>query len=909
MKTYIITIITFISILFCICTKKNITGVVPIELRCEYQVNPLGIDVTNPRLSWILKSDIRNQKQTAYQVLVASTEENLKKDNSDLWDSGQVPSEQSIHIEYNGKPLNSQMRCYWKVRVWDKNGNASAWSNNAFWTMGLLNESDWNANWIGTDDNKKIIILRHDFNVEKQIAHAYAYICGLGNYELLINGRKVGENVIDPGWTYYSKTCLYTTYDVTEYITKGKNALGIMLGNGMYNVIGGRYTKFTGTFGPQKMILQMYIEYTDSTSNTVLSDNTWKMYNSPIIFTCIYGGEDYDARLEQEGWDKPNFNDSSWEPVKIVNGPGGKLVSQNAPPVRIMDVFKTTKITEPEPGIYVYDLGQNCSGWPQLTVKGPAGATVKMIPGEVLDERGLVNQKNSGGPSLFQYTLKGKGTEIWHPRFTYYGFRYVQVEGATNKSEEISKGKPFIQNIEGHFIHSSAETIGNFSCSNQLFNRIHYIIDMAILSNLQSILTDCPHREKLGWLEVSHLLGPAIMYNYNVPLFYDKIINDMSEAQRPNGFVPTTAPDYRGISGVFADSPEWGSAFVIAPWYVYQRYNNKKVLEKHYEGMKRYVEYLGSRAKDNIVSYGLGDWCDYGPKRSGFPQNTPVPLTSTAIYYYDINILQKTAEVLGKPKEAEYYYDLAEKVKNSFNKKLFNEKEVFYATGSQTSNAVPIFMGLADNSKIPTLFEKLVDNIRSNNNHLTCGEIGLPFIIQTLNKYGRPDVVYDIASRRDVPSYGYQVEYGATTLTEAWNPNEGMSHNHCMLGHIEEWFYNGLAGINPDSNGVGFKKIIIKPQIVGDISWVNGSYKSVYGLITSEWNLKNDELNLKVTIPVNTSATIYVPAKDPDNVKESNKPAEKSEGVKFISIEDNFAVYQVGSGIYLFSSKVYSPIK
>jgi len=898
-------LIFFVVIVFSLtgCSFLKDGNVTVEELRCEYSLNPLGIDEINPQLSWILDSSERGQKQTAYQILVASSEEKLNTAEGDLWDTGKVISNQSNHIIYEGKPLQSRMRCYWKVRVWGKDGKDSTWSNLAFLTMGLLNESDWNTDWIGTDDNRKIIILRRDFNIEKQIANAYAYICGLGCYEFLINGRKVGRNVIDPGWTDYRKTCLYTTYDVTKYIAKGKNALGVMLGNGMYNITGGRYTKFTGTFGPPKMIFQMHIEYTDGTSSTILSDNSWKMYNSPIVFTCIFGGEDYDARLEQEGWDKPNFDDSFWEPVKIVNGPGGRLVSQKSPPVRVMDVFKTVKITEPEPGIYIYDLGQNFSGWPQLTVKGPAGAKVKMIPGELLDERGMVNQKDSGAPSFFQYTLKGEGTEVWHPRFTYYGFRYVQVEGATRNQDEISKEIPFIQDIEGHFIHSSAETVGSFSCSNRLFNSIHKIINAAVLSNLQSVITDCPHREKLGWLEVPHLMGPAIMFNYSVGRFYEKIINDMREAQHPNGYVPTTAPDYRGITGVYADAPAWGSAYVIAPWYVYQRYNNKKILEKHYEGMKKYVEYLGSRAEDNIISYGLGDWCDYGPRRSGFPQNTPTALTSTAIYYYDIKILQKTAEVLGIPEEAEYFRGLAEEVSYAFNKKFYNETAVLYATGSQTSNAIPVFMGLADSSKIPALLEKLVDNIRSNNNHLTCGEVGLPFIIQTLNKYGRSDVVYDIASRRDVPSYGYQVEYGATTLTEAWDPNEGMSHNHCMMGHIEEWFYNGLAGINPDPNGVGFSKIIIKPQIVGDLTWVKGSYKSIYGDIISNWRIENGTLYLDVTIPVNTTATLFIPANKLEDITESGRATADSEYIKFLRMEGNACVFTAGSGTYNFAVK------
>lgn len=898
-------LILFVVIVFSMtgCSVLKDSNVNVKELRCEYSHDPLGIDKIKPRLSWVLDSSERGHKQTAYQILVASSEAHLKADKGDLWETGKVTSNQSNHIVYDGKSLQSHMQCFWKVRVWDDENESSTWSKSAVFTMGLLKESDWNAKWIGSKDNLEIILLRREFDVIKPIARAYAYICGLGFYELHLNGKKVGDYVLDPGWTDYGKTCLYTTYDVTKYLIKGRNSLGVMLGNGMYNITGGRYTKFTGTFGPQKMIFQMHIEYTDGTSNTVLSDNSWRMYNSPIIFTCIFGGEDYDARLEQYGWDMLGFDDSSWKVADVVDGPGGRLVSQNSPPIKVMQVFKTVKITEPSPGVYVYDLGQNFSGWPQLTVKGTEGATVKMIPGELLDERGMVNQKNSGAPSFFQYTLKGKGTEVWHPRFTYYGFRYVQVEGATRNQDEISKGIPFIQDIEGHFVHSSAETVGSFSCSNKLFNSIHKIINAAVLSNLQSILTDCPHREKLGWLEVSHLMGPSIIFNYNVPLFYDKIINDMSEAQHPTGYVPTTAPDYRGIRGVYADAPAWGSAYVITPWYVYQRYNNKEVLEKHYEGMKKYVEYLGSRAEDNIISYGLGDWCDYGPKRSGFPQNTPVALTSTAIYYYDIKILQKTAEILGKPEEAEYYRSLAEEVNNTFNKKFFNEKADLYATGSQTSNAVPVFMGLADNLKIPALLEKLVNNIRSNNNHLTCGEVGLPFIIQTLNKYGRSNVVYDIASRRDVPSYGYQVEYGATTLTEAWDPNEGMSHNHCMLGHIEEWFYNGLAGINPDPNGVGFSKIIIKPQVVGDLKWIKGSYKSIYGEIISNWRIENGTLYLDITIPVNTTATVFIPAKKLEDITESSRPTADCEYIKFLRMESNAAVFTAGSGTYNFAVK------
>lgn len=905
-------LIFFIGILVaeikCNLLKNQVAEIKISDLRTEYRINPLGIDAVNPRLSWILESDIRGQKQSAYQILVSSSEEKLKNHTGDLWNSGRIDSEHSIHIKYEGKRLDSYSKCYWKVRVWDMDGIPSAWSAPANWTMGILSDTDWNAKWISmgklpmSGQDSSLPLFRHRFRIEKDIKRATAFVCGLGFYEFRLNGNKVGDLVIDPGWTNYRKSCLYTTYDVSDHIKHGDNAIGVMLGNGMYNVTGGRYIKFTGTFGPPKLIFQLCIEYEDGTSDIILSDDSWRVSSGPISFSCIFGGEDYDARLEQDGWDRPGFDDSTWQTAQITEGPGGQLNSQIAPPIKVMDVFKPIKISEPAPGTYVYDLGQNFSGWPQITVSGKTGSVIKIIPGELLDENGLVTQKGSGGPSYYTYTLKGGMTEVWHPRFTYYGFRYVQVEGGTRNQSETNKVKPLIRDVQGHFVHSSAEVIGSFSCSNDLFNKIHHIINAAIKSNMQSVLTDCPHREKLGWLEQAYLMGPSVMYNYDIPLLLTKISIDMRESQLENGLVPDIAPEYVVFKGGFRDSPEWGSASVVVPWYIYKRYGDLKVLEDNYTLMKKYVDYLTGVSKNHILSYGLGDWCDFGPKPYGPSQHTPIPLTATAIYYHDIDILRNAAKILGKLEDTDRYSKLAVQVYKAFNDEFYNNTTQQYATNSQTSNAMPLVIGLVEQNLESRVLLNVVEDVRKHDNHLTSGDIGHRFLVQALNKWGRSDVMFDMTNQTDVPSYGSQIAQGATALTEVWDPARGFSHNHFMMGHAEEWFYNGLGGIQPDPESEGFKKIIIKPQVVGDLTWVKCRHKSMYGEIISNWRFKNNILHMDETIPVNTTAKIYVPGGNIVNIKEGVKPATEAEGITFIEMQEETAVFEVGSGNYQFIS-------
>ncbi|MCY3018323.1 MAG: glycoside hydrolase family 78 protein, partial [Planctomycetota bacterium] len=746
------------------------------------------------------------------------------------------------------------------------------------------------------------IQLRKEFALDKEIKRAVAYVCGLGFYELRMNGRKVGDRVLDPGWTNYRKTCLYTAYDVTAQLTRGRNALGVMLGNGMYNVPGGRYVKFKGSFGPPKVIVQLYVEHADGTSTVVVSDESWTWAPSPVVFSCIYGGEDYDARKEMPGWDKAGFDAGALKPAVVMDGPGGRLSSQAAPPIKVMKEYKPAKVTQPKPGVSVYDFGQNCASMPKLTVKGPAGASVRLTPGELLHGNGLVSQGSSGGPAYYTYTLKGEGTETWAPRFFYYGSRYLQVETSGHEPGAA----PQIIELTSQFVHSSAETVGTFTCANPLVNRIHDLIDAAIKSNLQSVLTDCPHREKLGWLECAHLLAGCVMYNYDVPTFYAKIANDMSEAQLANGMVPDIAPEYTVFGGGFRDSPEWGSAYVITPWQVYQMYGDRTLLARHYAGMKRYVEYLKSTSKEHIVAHGLGDWYDIGPGGPGESKLTSKGLTATAVYYQDVVILTETAALLGKADEARQFEEQARAVKEAFNRKFFNADKNQYDRNSQTANAMPLVLGLVPDDRRAAVLDGLVAQIRAGGNRVTAGDVGFNYLVRALSDGGHGNVLYDMLVRDDGPGYAFQLKKGATSLTEAWDTNPGSSQNHCMLGHIEEWFYRGLGGISSDPSGPGFKKIILKPQIAGDLGGANVEYDAPYGRIVSEWKREGGALSLKVAIPANTTATVYVPAKDAAAVTENGKAVGEAAGVKFLRMEGGAAVFTVGSGTYQFAAPVHA---
>ena len=826
-------------------------AITPYSLECEARRNPIGIDSAQPRFGWKLKSAEQNQTQSAYQILVASSVEKLAPGAADLWDSGRVASDETTWIAYAGKPLGAFQTYWWQVRVWDGAGVPSEFSERAGWTMALVGNT-WRAGWISHPDHAlrsgPLPLFRKEVVLEKPLRRAMVLVAGVGFHELHVNGAKVGDHVLAPAWSNYRATVYYETFDVTAMLKPGANALGVMLGNGFYNVAGGRYTKYTGSFGHPRLALHLHLEFADGTTRDVTTDGSWRAQDGPITFSCIYGGEDYDARLELPGWDAPGFDDSAWSRVTTGEAPGGVLRAQSSPPIKVQRTLATARVTEPKTGVKIYDLGLNFAGWPKLSVRGAAGAQVKMIPGELLTPEGLVTQRSSGGPTSFRYTLKGAGEEVWTPRFSYYGFRYIQVETTAT-----------IDRLEGEFIHLDAPRAGAFTSSNVLFDRIHTLIDTAVRSNLQHSLTDCPHREKLGWLEQSYLMGASLLYNWDLRTFLPKLIRDVREAQTVDGLIPGIAPEYVTFSGGFRDSPEWGSAGVLVPWLDWQWYGDRQPLAFAYPSMKAYSEYLGTRAKDGLLTYGLGDWYDIGPGAPGYSQLTPQGITGSATWWADLKALEGTALVLGKPDEARGFAAEAGRLRQRFQDAFYQPAALTYATGSQTSLAMPLALGMAPVADRAALADKLVADIRARSNHTSAGDVGYSYVLTALTHAGRGDVIFDMASNPAAPSYAAQLSHGATSLTEAWDANPNSSQNHLMLGHIVQWFYAGLAGIRPDPASPGARHIVIQPEPAGDVSWVKAAWESVRGPVQVQWHIEGGALLVSVEIPPGMTADVRLP--------------------------------------------------
>jgi alpha-L-rhamnosidase len=909
MKRLLCNIIFCLFIASCFSQHLSVTN-----LRCEYMQAPLGLDMIKPHLSWELQSDQRNVLQTAYRVLVADDSLLLNREIGNIWDSKKISSAASIQVRYSGKPLQSTIKYFWKLMVWDNKGNVSSWSNISTWQMGLLNKKDWNnAQWIGYDEpvdslriaphvhqngkrswgpRRNILpMMRKEFSVSKEIKTATTYICGLGHFEMYLNGKKIGNHFLDPGWTNYSKHAQYVTFDITNELKNGANAIGVMLGNGFYYIPGQRYRKMTGAYGHPKMIMRTVIECTDGSIEDIISDKSWQTFSSPIIFSSIFGGEDYDANLEQDGWNQPNFlkDGKDWFDVIITNGPE-KLESQLQQPLKVMERFAVKDKTQIQTNTFVYDLGQNFSGIPAITLSGNKGDTVKIFCAELLNADGTANQRATGSPSYFTYILDGKGDESWQPRFSYTGFRYMEVR-CIPKDSLISA--PVVKNIEGLHIRNAANKIGSFTSSNELFNKTNTLIDWAIKSNTVSVFTDCPHREKLGWLEQTHLMGSSVQYNYDVATLNRKVIIDMMNAQYADGKIPEIAPEFTVFTPPFDESPEWGSAAIILPWYNYKWYGDKQTLKDAYPMMQRYVGYLLSKDSLYILKHGLGDWYDIGPQKSGFSQMTKIGITATATLYYDLTILIEVAKLLNKLNDGKKYQQLSVKVKQAFNNAFFNKQKMQYDSVSQTANAMASYIGLVETKNRKAVIDALIKDIKGRNNALTAGDIGYRYVLRALEDAGRSDVIFDMNSRDDVPGYGFQVKHGATALTESWQAYESVSNNHLMLGHLMEWFYGGLAGIKQTKNSVAYDQIEIKPQPVGNVTSAKGNFHSPYGNIISDWKRSEREFELNTEIPVNTIAVIYLPATKNSIVMQDGKEVT----AKYI---DGRAVIKIGSGNYHF---------
>ena len=918
-KNYVVLI--FILITACQSESIHISNTT-----CNLDQNPPVVNTLQPKFGWELTSKKQNRKQSAYQVIVSSNIDDIQLSDGDMWFSGKVLSDQSQSVEYGGKPLISGKRYYWKVRIWNLNDQPSEWSEIKVLDIGL-EQKDWKAKWIGAIRNedcnlpeghnwpkysiskklwplwtdsvaeqaKRSIQLRKEFNIKKEIKIAKVYISGLGHYELTVNGNKIGDYEFAPLWSNYDKTVYYNLFEVTDNLKTGVNAIGLLLGNGMYNVTGNRYAKFWGSYGPPTLKLQLEIKYTDGTSDFIVSDESWKYINSPITFNCIYGGEDYDARLEIKDWNQPGFDDSEWHPVILQDGPKGELVAQTAPPVKIMEEYPVKKIIYAAPGKCILDMGQNLSGFPIFKVKGKRGQTIRFKVGEQLVNDTMVSQKQTGGKYYYDYTLKGGGIEEWHPRFSYYGFQYIQVEGANYKSKSPVDTLPELVDIKSCFIRSSAEETGHFECSNDLYTKVEWLINNSIKSNMQAMFTDCPHREKLGWLEQTHLMGPGLFYTFDVALIYRKYQRDMADSQTEDGLVPNIAPEYLNFGGVFRDTPEWGSSFIINPWIYYEFTGDDELLKAYYPSMKRYFQYLLNQSDSMILKGGLGDWYDFGKERSGFPQNTPISLPATAYFYYDAVMMANTAEYLNDSEDVKYYRGISEQIKQAYNDKYFNQEINQYSTGSQAANAMSLYMGLVDSVNRNAVLKNLIANIRDNDNRFTTGDIATEYLFQVLAENGYNDVMYDLTSHNKVPGYGYQLKYGLTTLAENWDPGQGASRNHFMMGHIKEWFYKDLAGINADLTHPGFKHIIFKPELVGDSSWVKCSCKSLYGNIVSNWKLEDDIFTYEIEIPVNCTATVIL---------QNSDLASTTVNGKYLKETTTYDGFDLGSGKYLIISKL-----
>ncbi|HEV2494073.1 MAG TPA: family 78 glycoside hydrolase catalytic domain [Terriglobia bacterium] len=860
-------------------------------MRCEYLSNPLGIDVAAPRFAWILNHNERAEGQTAYQILVSSTLNSLNRDRGDQWDSAKAASDDSTQVVYRGKPLKSGQTYYWKVRSWDSQDHVSLYSAPAQFGMGLLSQHEWLGDWI---TGKQV---RKAFQVEGRIARARLYVTALGYYEVHLNGKKVGENVLDPAWTDYPKRVLYSTYDITRQLQTGENAVAVTLG-------GGWATLGTGVLGgkpyyPQPaLLLQLNIELESGKRLSVASDSSWKTASGPIVADSVYDGEVYDARLEAPGWDLPGFDDSSWSKAAVVSGSSGVLSAQMMPPIRVVDSIVPVKLLNPKPGVYVYDLGQTISGWAQLRVSGPRDTKVTLRFSETVYPDGMINTENLREAKQRDiYILRGGGEEVYEPSFTYHGFRYVEAIGFP--------GAPGLDSIRGRVVHTSVEAIGSFSASKPILNDIQRLIRWTQLNNLFSIPTDCNQRdEREGWMGDAQLSAEEAMMNFDMAAFYTNFVRDIHDAQAADGTLPETVPEKFGHRPA---DPGWGAAYPLICWYMWQQYGDRRVLEENYEDLRKYVEFLRNRAPDNVLRFNFnGDWIA--------TVETPGEVISDAYYYYDVTVLEGIAKVLGKTADAQAYLQLAHQIKDAFNRSFFDAKTATYGGGTQTANAMALFLGLVpeeDRGNVSFYLER--DLLDHHNNHLTTGIIGTKYLMPALTDTGRSDMAYHLAVQTTYPSWGYMIEHGATTIWELWQDKNRAamnSHDHPALGSVGAWFYRALGGIDMKPDTEGYRHLRIAPQMVEDLRRASATVHTIRGAVSSAWTHSDGKTTLEITVPVGSDAEAVIPEDSQMaeiTVLESGRPIWQGgkyvpgdEGVQDVRKAGHLVTVKVGSGHYSF---------
>ncbi len=899
--------------------ERPMTPPPPLHLRCEYRKNPLGIETEVPRFAWNLQHPKKSQKQLAYQIIVSDQKEDLENETAPVWDSGRVESDNTVNIEYAGSPLAGHQRYFWCVRWWDAENTASAYSGISDFTTGFFKGENWAARWLSMNEPRSFmsnvamimqptgvypqfhaIYLRKPFATKPKVKFAHCCVSGIGYYELRLNGGKVGDHLLDPGQTDYNQCALYSTYDVTDLLTEGNNVVGLILGNG-------RHIK-AYEYGKPRGIFQLFVEYEDGSKDTVRSDGDWKTAHGPIMENGMYFGERYDARREMPGWDTFDFDDSAWEQVEVVDGP--LLSAQISPPIRASQTLKPKEIHRPESNTntYVYDFGQNYTGWVRLSVEGSAGTEVKLRFSELVNDDYTLHRKTLRGAEATEvYILKGFGQEVYEPRFTYHGFRYVEITGYP--------GTPDLDTIEGRFVHSDVKPVGRLQCSNKLINALHRNIYWGQLSNLMSIPTDCPQREeRMGWMGDAQLACEESFYNFHMVSFYAKYLNDIRHAQKEDGSLSDVIPAYWAI---YPADPAWGSAYVTIAWYCYLFTGDTRIPEDHFESMKRYVTFLRNSTDDLIIrTLGkFGDWC---PPGSILPTKTPIEFTSTWYFYHDTLLLSRMAKVLKKNEDFSELTELAERIKLAFNREfLKNGRYSTIRNGmlsdiymSQTSQSLPLYLDMVpDNQKQQALDNLKTAVISQSDCHVDTGIVGTRYLFDVLTANGLADVAYKVATRRTYPGFGYMIEEGATTLWERWEKLEGSgmnSHNHIMLGSIDAWFYRVLTGIAPLEPG--WKKARIKPHVVGDLKQLSASLNTVRGEIEVAWRKDDDRLTLSVSIPVNLTAEVFIPANGKNvTVKENgktfwsrNSKVNEIEGIGSVKPEKGYLRLTAASGSYEF---------
>lgn len=898
------------------------------RLRCEHLVNPIGLDIAHPRLSWVIESDRRGARQSAYQILVASSPEALAAEQGDRWDSGKVVSDQSLGVVYGGPALASGERVWWTVRVWDGDGQPSAYSEPAFWEAGLLDRAEWRGEWVGglivggPFTTSPAPFLRTSFNVSKPVARARLYATALGVYEPHLNGAVVGADVLAPGWTDYHTRVQYQVYDVTGQLRQGENVLGAILGDGWYAGHVGWLERQRYGDRP-KFLAQIVVHYTDGSSETIATGPGWKSAYGPILASDIIMGESYDARRELTGWDAPGYDDGKWLAVETFPDPGIILSAMRGPTVQriseIRPVAEPRELKEGHGSKWIFDMGQNMVGRLRIRVSGDAGSTITLRHAEMLNPDGtlyLTNLRTTKQED--HYTLKGTGEEIWEPRFTFHGFQYVELSGLA--------GTPTRDTITGVVLHSAMDQTGSFTCSDPLISQLQHNIEWGQRGNFVDVPTDCPQRnERLGWTGDAQVFVATAAFNFDVAGFFTKWLRDVEDEQSPQGAYPMVVPNpvvrKNGRStwpaAAIDGGPAWADAGVICPWTIYLAYGDTAILAERYDSMRRYVEFLNETSRDGLRCYagyegwhGFGDWLALDGSSDRFG-NTSKELLGTAFFAYSTRLLGRIARILGKTEDAERYEARFQTIRNAFQERFVTRRGLI-GGATQTSYVLALHFDLLPDELRPVALEELVRDIEHRGDHLSTGFVGTPYINRVLSDNGRTDVAYRLLRQTTWPSWLYSVTQGATTIWERW---DGWTHdrgfqdpsmnsfNHYAYGAIGAWLYAVVAGIDTDPARPGYKHIIMRPQPGGELTSASAELRSPYGLIRSAWTLKDEAFEWEIIVPANTTATVYVPAVDGAEVREGEAPAAEAEGVRLLRRERGAAVYEVVAGHYRFSTR------